>query len=67
MELLSPDSQPKSPRRLSSIKETAYEFSVHPNTIRKHIHEGKIEIVRVGRRVLIPREAIEKFIADQKL
>lgn len=45
---------------------TVYEFMAvvrcHESTVRRWIHSGKVPFVRIGRRILIPREAVAKLL-----
>lgn len=41
--------------QLLSIDEAAKTLSVSPWTVRAHVRQGTISVVRCGRRVLIPR------------
>jgi excisionase family DNA binding protein len=46
------------------INETAKEMGLKPPTIRKKIANREIDIVRFGRAVRIPEEAVRKLIAQ---
>lgn len=45
-----------------SVNETAEYLTVHPRTVHKWLADGKLERVKAGRRVLIPKESIDAFI-----
>ena len=47
-----------------SITEAAGVFSVHPQTVHAMLKRGDLRYVRAGRRVLIPRSAIEDFLGE---
>jgi excisionase family DNA binding protein len=49
---------------LLSIEESARSLSVSPWTLRAHIKNGKIAIVRCGRRVLISRLEIARIARE---
>jgi len=49
---------------LMSVSETAHLIGVKPSTLRAWILARKIHFVRVGRRVMIPRETINKICAE---
>jgi excisionase family DNA binding protein len=49
---------------LVSVSETASLIGVKPSTLRAWILARKIHFVRVGRRVMIPRETINKVCAE---
>ena len=40
-------------------------LSVSPHTIRKHIRLGRIDVLRFGRRVLIPVESLKRMAAGK--
>jgi excisionase family DNA binding protein len=46
---------------LNSRKGTAAALSLGIRTVDQLIQNGKLQVVRVGRRVLVPRAAIEAF------
>jgi excisionase family DNA binding protein len=46
---------------LLTVHETATMLKLNPETVRRHIASGRLSAVRVGRRVRIPREAVEAF------
>jgi len=55
----------KEPKRLAvGVDEAAKLLGVSPFTIRNHIASGSIRVVRVGRRVLVPMEVLEKVMAE---
>lgn len=47
---------------LLTIPEAAQVMRVSPITVRRHIAQGEIEAVRVGRGVRISKESLERFI-----
>jgi excisionase family DNA binding protein len=49
---------------LLHVKEAAAELGVHPSTLRRHIHGGDLEAVRLGDggRYRIPRQALDDFL-----
>jgi excisionase family DNA binding protein len=52
---------------LISVREVARQLGVHPETIRRLIHDGRLDAVRVGRVLRVPREAVEAFLAQQRV
>lgn len=49
---------------LLHVKEAAAELGVHPTTLRRHIHDGDLEAVRLGRtgRYRVSRRALAAFL-----
>jgi excisionase family DNA binding protein len=52
---------------LVSVREVADQFGVHPETIRRLIHDGRLDAVRVGRVLRVHREAVDRFLAHQRV
>ncbi len=53
------------PERPASVREVAELLGVHPQTVRRLIHEGKLEGVRIGSGLYVPRAALEELLARQ--
>lgn len=49
---------------LASVKETAKVLGLTDGQVRGLLREGRIAFVRVGARLLVPRDAIQQFIID---
>lgn len=47
---------------LLSIQEVAQITGLHEITIRRYVHAGELEAVRVGRRIRIRREALDRLL-----
>jgi excisionase family DNA binding protein len=47
---------------LLSIQEVAQLTHLHEITIRRYIQAGKLAAVRIGRRIRVPREALERLL-----
>ena len=60
-------SAPEQPDSLVSVRDVADQLGVHPETIRRLIHDGRLDAVRVGRVLRVHREAVEKFLARQRV
>jgi excisionase family DNA binding protein len=60
----SADQQPDS---LVSVRDVADQLGVHPETIRRLIHDGRLDAVRVGRVLRVHREAVDRFLARQRV
>jgi excisionase family DNA binding protein len=52
---------------LYSVREVAGQLGVHPETIRRLIHDGRLDAVRVGRVLRVHRQAVEAFLARQRI
>ncbi len=48
-----------------TVKQVAELLQLHEMTIRRYIRAGKLEAVRVGRRIRVPRTAVEKMMDPQ--
>ena len=48
---------------LVDVATAASELRIGQSTLRRWLAEGKIPVIRLGRRVLIRRQALEAFIA----
>lgn len=55
------------PISLVSVREVAGELGVHPETIRRLIHDGRLDAVRVGRVLRVHRAALDSFLARQRV
>lgn len=53
--------------QLYSIPDVAARSTVSDREVRRWIKDGRLPIVKVGRRVLIERAALEKFIAAHRV
>jgi excisionase family DNA binding protein len=52
---------------LVSVRDVAGQLGVHPETIRRLIHDGRLDAVRVGRVLRVHREAVDLFLARQRV
>ena len=55
------------PSELVSVREVADQLGVHPETIRRLIHDGRLDAVRVGRVLRVHRAALDSFLARQRV
>jgi len=53
------------PERTVSVRDVADRLGVHPQTVRRLIHEGKLEGVRIGSGLYVTRAALEELLARQ--
>jgi excisionase family DNA binding protein len=47
-----------------AINEAARILGLRPPTLRVRVKRGQIRVVRIGRRVLVPMESIEKVLRE---
>jgi excisionase family DNA binding protein len=52
---------------LYSVREVAAKLGVHPETVRRLIHDGRLDAVRVGRVLRVDAAALEVFLARQRV
>jgi excisionase family DNA binding protein len=52
---------------LVSVRDVAGQLGVHPETIRRLIHDGRLDAVRVGRVLRVHREAVDRFLSRQRV
>ena len=52
---------------LYSVRQVADRLAVHPETIRRLIHDGRLEAVRVGRVLRVHGSELERFLARQRV
>jgi excisionase family DNA binding protein len=51
--------------RLSfSVKEAAQALSISQTTVRNLIHQGELEYVRIGKRLIIPKDNLQQFVTQ---
>ena len=53
-------------RMLFDIPETGQELRVGRTTVYELIKTGELRPIRIGKRTLIPREELERFIAERQ-
>ena len=46
-----------------TIAEAAEALTLHPSTVKELVQERRLKVVRVGRRVIVPRWALDEFLA----
>ena len=52
---------------LYSVREVASQLGVHPETIRRLIHDGRLDAVRVGRVLRVHKQAVDSFLLRQRI
>ena len=50
-----------------SIQEAAHLLGLGRNKFLDLIHAGKVRYVRVGRRIIVPRQALEDFLDSESM
>jgi excisionase family DNA binding protein len=56
----------RGPPRVYDVKAVARALGLSRNTVYELIRQGQIPSVRLGRRILIPREALENLLTVNK-
>jgi len=54
-------------RTLFSVRDVADRLGVHPETVRRLIHDGRLDAVRVGRVLRVHQESLDGFLARQRV
>jgi len=54
-------------RSLMNVGDAARVLNISAWTVRRYITKGKLTVVRIGRRVLLEQEELERFIEAGKL
>jgi excisionase family DNA binding protein len=49
---------------LKSVEEAAQLLGISPWTVRGYIRDGKLQPVRLGRRVLLSEQELERLVSD---
>jgi excisionase family DNA binding protein len=52
---------------LYSVRQVADRLGVHPETVRRLIHDGRLDAVRVGRVLRVDGSAFAGFVARQRI
>jgi excisionase family DNA binding protein len=52
---------------LYTVRHVADQLGVHPETIRRLIHDGRLDAVRVGRVLRVAGSSLDGFLARQRV
>jgi excisionase family DNA binding protein len=52
---------------LYSVRDVADQLGVHPETIRRLIHDGRLDAVRIGRVLRVHGDSLQGFLARQRV
>ena len=52
---------------LYSVRQVAALLGVHPETIRRLIHDGRMDAVRIGRVLRVEAHEVDAFVARQRV
>jgi excisionase family DNA binding protein len=52
---------------LYSVRQVADRLGVHPETVRRLIHDGRLDAVRVGRVLRVEEASFAGFVARQRV
>ena len=53
--------------RLYTVRDVAGRLGVHPETVRRLIHDGRLDAVRVGRVLRVQGNSLDGFLARQRV
>lgn len=53
--------------RLYGVSQVARMLGVHPETIRRLIHDGRLDAIRVGRVLRVDPRSVDAFVARQRV
>lgn len=48
-----------------SVEEVAASFGLAPATVRQAIRRGELPCIRIGRRLVVPRPALDRLLAGE--
>ena len=52
---------------LYTVREVANRLGVHPETVRRLIHDGRLDAVRVGRVLRVDSDSLQGFLLNQRV
>jgi excisionase family DNA binding protein len=52
---------------LYSVRQVADQLGVHPETVRRLIHDGRLDAVRIGRVLRIESSELDGFLSRQRV
>ena len=52
---------------LYSVRHVADQLGVHPETVRRLIHDGRLQAIRIGRVLRIDSSELDGFLARQRV
>lgn len=52
---------------LYTVREVANRLGVHPETVRRLIHDGRLDAVRVGRVLRVESDSLQSFLLNQRI
>jgi excisionase family DNA binding protein len=52
---------------LYTVRDVASRLGVHPETVRRLIHDGRLDAVRVGRVLRVDSTALNGFLVNQRV
>jgi excisionase family DNA binding protein len=54
-------------KALYTVREVANRLGVHPETVRRLIHDGRLDAVRVGRVLRVDTDSFHGFLLNQRV
>jgi DNA binding domain, excisionase family len=54
-------------KALYTVRDVANRLGVHPETVRRLIHDGRLDAVRVGRVLRVDADSLQGFLLKQRV
>jgi excisionase family DNA binding protein len=54
-------------KALYTVRDVANRLGVHPETVRRLIHDGRLDAVRVGRVLRVDSDSLQGFLVNQRV
>lgn len=54
-------------KALYSVRDVANRLGVHPETVRRLIHDGRLDAVRIGRVLRVDADSLQGFLLNQRV
>lgn len=54
-------------KALYTVRDVANRLGVHPETVRRLIHDGRLDAVRVGRVLRVDSDSLQGFLLNQRV
>jgi excisionase family DNA binding protein len=54
-------------KALYTVRDVANRLGVHPETVRRLIHDGRLDAVRIGRVLRVDADSLQGFLLNQRV